>query len=89
MSKKTSPQSRPGRRLRNLRVGSKTTSRPSRTPDAAPQAPTTTVGRVRRYVPVVAIPLAILVLGLIVVGLSGLMITGLSPTAARWSPRTQ
>ncbi|WP_290219800.1 cell division protein PerM [Corynebacterium atrinae] len=62
-------------------MGGKSSASSSRTPDVAPEAPLTIAGRLRRYVPVVAIPLGIVVLGLIVVSLAGLMVTGLTLTA--------
>lgn len=82
MSKKTSPQSRPGRRPRRIRAGGTTAGRKA-APKQAPakQAPTGLKGRVRRFLPVAAVPNAVVVLGVIVVALTGLLVTGISPTA--------
>ncbi|MCS5480438.1 DUF6350 family protein [Corynebacterium sp. YIM 101645] len=82
MSKKTSPQSRPGRRPRRMRAGGTTAGRAA-TPRPAPeqQAPTGLRGRLRRYLPVVLVPNGVVVLVLIVFALAGLLFTGTSLAA--------
>ena len=83
MSKKTSPQSRPGRRPRKIRAGGASAGstaasvRQSRTGKApTTPAPAGTLGRLRRYVPVVAVPHVVVVLAVIAIALSGLLVTG-------------
>lgn len=97
MSKKTSPQSRPRRRPRTLRGGDATprTSSPGVARKASQKQaaqnttvpdrdmPTTVLGRVRRFLPTVAVPNIVVVLGIIVVALGGLMFTS-SPLT--WLP---
>lgn len=82
MSKKTSPQTRPGRRPRRMRAGGTTAGRKD-TPRPAQEkpAPTGLKGRLRRYLPVSVVPNAVVVLGIIVVALVGLLFTGTSLTA--------
>lgn len=82
MSKKTSPQSRPGRRPRRMRAGGTTAGRAATSrPTPEQQAPTGLRGRLRRYLPVVLVPNAVVVLVLIVLALAGLLFTGTSLAA--------
>lgn len=86
MSKKTSPQSRPSRRQRTIRAGSKT--QPYKKPAAASVAPASFLGRLRRYAPAIVVPNVVVVLGIVVVALAGLMLSatplaGLSATIAQ------
>lgn len=89
MSKKTSPQSRPSRRPRGrvsgpqaIDRGRRATAR-ARKKDTREQAsvPTTLGGRLRRYLPVVAVPNVVVVLGIIVLALAGLMLSSTTLTA--------
>lgn len=82
MSKKTSPQSRPGRRPRRIRAGGPTAGHKA-TAGPAPkkQVPAGLRGRLRRYLPVAAVPNIVVVLGIIVIALAGLLFTGMSLTA--------
>ena len=79
MSKKTSPQSRPVRRPRKIRTGGTTAGggavRPGSTRATEPTPPSGMKGRLRRYLPVAAIPHGVVVLGIIAVALAGLLVT--------------
>lgn len=81
MSKKTSPQSRPGRRPRKIRAGGasagSTAARRSGATRPAPEtpAPTSAFGRVRRHLGVFLVPSVVIVLGIVAVALAGLLVT--------------
>lgn len=82
MSKKTSPQSRPGRRPRRMRAGGTTAGRAAVSrPTPEQQAPTGLRERLRRYLPVILVPNGVVVLVLIVLALVGLLFTGTSLAA--------
>ena len=81
MSKKTSPQSRPGRRPRRIRTGGPSAgSGAARGATAARREaeaaePTGLPGRIRRHVGVIAVPSLVVVLAVIAVALTGLLVT--------------
>ncbi|MDO5669661.1 MAG: DUF6350 family protein [Corynebacterium sp.] len=79
MSKKTSPQSRPVRRPRKIRTGGTSAGdaavRHGSTRATDPTPLTGVKGRLRRYLPVAAIPHGVVVLAIIAVALAGLLVT--------------
>lgn len=80
MSKKTSPQSRPGRRPRKIRsggtsAGSAAGVAPRQRAAQDQPAPAGLAGRLRRYLPAVAVPNLVVVLAIIAVALIGLLVT--------------
>ncbi|QGU04022.1 cell division protein PerM [Corynebacterium comes] len=82
MSKKTSPQTRPGRRPRRIRAGGTTAGlKDIPRPTQEKPAPGGLKGRLRRYLPVAAVPNAVVVLGIIVMALVGLLFSGTSLAA--------
>lgn len=81
MSRKTSPQSRPGRRPRRIRAGGPSAggaaARGPASTRASREAPASTglLGRVRRHLGVYLVPSLVVVLGIIAVALTGLLVT--------------
>jgi len=81
MSRKTSPQSRPGRRPRNIRAGwtsaGSTAARGAASTRASREAPAPvgTLGRARRHLGVYLVPSLVVVLAIIAVALTGLLVT--------------
>lgn len=81
MSRKTSPQSRPGRRPRRIRAGGPSAGgaaargpASARAPREEP-APVGVLGRARRHLGVYLVPSLVVVLGIIAVALTGLLVT--------------